>query len=208
MSDVGATTSAAARRRPVREGPEPAATVRGLVLELAEVEDELRRNEARPVEDQDTQWLAVRAMLVERERVIVDALHEFGLSFAEHPSPARMLAVREAANPAEETIGRMGAAPPGPERDGPPRAESLAVAELLIENLKRGLLTRTVIGQAQGMLMERHRISGEEAFERLRICSQLLNRKLRDVARELVETGEEPLSDLVLQERAGRERPV
>jgi len=77
-----------------------------------------------------------------------------------------------------------------------------------LPNLRRGLLTRTVIGQAQGMLMERHRISGDEAFTRLRICSQLLNRKLRDVPSELVETGEEPLPEVVLDERAGRERTV
>jgi GAF domain-containing protein len=48
------------------------------------------------------------------------------------------------------------------------------------------LSSRDVIGQAKGMLMERHRITAEDAFDALRRSSQGLNSKLRDVARELV----------------------
>jgi AmiR/NasT family two-component response regulator len=40
------------------------------------------------------------------------------------------------------------------------------------------------------MLMERHRISAEDAFDTLRRSSQGLNSKLRDVARELVQGGQ------------------
>jgi GAF domain-containing protein len=60
------------------------------------------------------------------------------------------------------------------------------------ENLQAALTTREVIGQAQGILMERERISATQAFDVLRRASQHLNRKLRDVAQDLVDTGDEP----------------
>jgi GAF domain-containing protein len=60
------------------------------------------------------------------------------------------------------------------------------------ENLQAALSTREVIGQAQGILMERERISATQAFDVLRRASQHLNRKLRDVAQDLVDTGDEP----------------
>ncbi len=59
-------------------------------------------------------------------------------------------------------------------------------------NLNAALSTREVIGQAQGILMERERITSDEAFDILRRASQHLNRKLRDVAQDLVDTGERP----------------
>lgn len=40
--------------------------------------------------------------------------------------------------------------------------------------------------------MERERISATQAFDVLRRASQHLNRKLRDVAQDLVDTGDEP----------------
>jgi AmiR/NasT family two-component response regulator len=59
-------------------------------------------------------------------------------------------------------------------------------------NLHAALTTREIIGQAQGILMERERITSDEAFDILRRASQHLNVKLREVARVLVETGERP----------------
>ncbi len=59
-------------------------------------------------------------------------------------------------------------------------------------NLHAALATREVIGQAQGILMEREHITPERAFDVLRRASQHLNVKLRDVARNLIETGERP----------------
>jgi AmiR/NasT family two-component response regulator len=57
-----------------------------------------------------------------------------------------------------------------------------------------GLLTaldsREMIGQAKGILMERYKITGVEAFGLLVASSQAVNRKLRDVAEHLVTTGE------------------
>jgi len=59
-------------------------------------------------------------------------------------------------------------------------------------NFQAGLATREMIGQAQGILMERERISADQAFDVLRRASQHLNRRLREVAQTLVETGERP----------------
>jgi len=59
-------------------------------------------------------------------------------------------------------------------------------------NLRVALATREMIGQAQGILMERERITADEAFDVLRRASQHLNLKLREVAQALVETGERP----------------
>lgn len=60
------------------------------------------------------------------------------------------------------------------------------------ENLNSALATRELIGQAQGILMERERITSGQAFDILRRASQHLNRKLRDVAQDLVDTGARP----------------
>jgi hypothetical protein len=61
-----------------------------------------------------------------------------------------------------------------------------------VANLHEALRTRELIGQAQGILMERERITGDQAFAVLRRASQHLNIKIREVARNLVETGETP----------------
>lgn len=60
------------------------------------------------------------------------------------------------------------------------------------DNLQAALITRAVIGQAQGILIERERITPDQAFDILRRASQHLNIKLRDVAQALVDTGESP----------------
>jgi GAF domain-containing protein len=60
------------------------------------------------------------------------------------------------------------------------------------DNLHAALTARGVIGQAQGILMERERVTADLAFDILRRASQHLNRKLRDVAQDLVDTGERP----------------
>jgi hypothetical protein len=62
--------------------------------------------------------------------------------------------------------------------------------EQLGRQLHEALLSRDVIGQAKGILMERLRITPEDAFDTLRRSSQRLNVKLREVAEKLTETGE------------------
>ena len=64
--------------------------------------------------------------------------------------------------------------------------------ERRLDNLQAALATRAVIGQAQGILIERERITPAQAFDILRRASQHLNIKLRDVAQALVDTGEQP----------------
>jgi ANTAR domain/GAF domain len=59
-------------------------------------------------------------------------------------------------------------------------------------NVQAALTTQTMIGQAQGILMERERITADQAFDILRRASQHLNTKIRDVAQALVDTGESP----------------
>lgn len=51
-------------------------------------------------------------------------------------------------------------------------------------------MSRDVIGQAKGILMERLKITPEDAFDALRQASERLNEKLNAVALDLVETGE------------------
>ena len=60
------------------------------------------------------------------------------------------------------------------------------------EDLQAALITRETIGQAEGILIERERLTPNQAFHVLRQASQHLNLKLRDVAQGLVETGERP----------------
>ena len=55
--------------------------------------------------------------------------------------------------------------------------------------MRLALANRDIIGQAKGILMERHRITADEAFALLSERSQRANRKLKDVARQLAETG-------------------
>ena len=50
--------------------------------------------------------------------------------------------------------------------------------------------SRDLIGQAKGILMERHRISGPQAFIALSAASQRTNTKLRKVVDHLISSGE------------------
>jgi GAF domain-containing protein len=59
-------------------------------------------------------------------------------------------------------------------------------------NFQAALSSRETIGEAMGILMERERISADQAFGILRRASQHLNIKLREVAQNLVDTGEDP----------------
>lgn len=65
-------------------------------------------------------------------------------------------------------------------------AVALSNVEQLNSTLRRALETRTVIGQAQGVLMARQHVTGDDAFDILRRASQRTNRKLRDIAAEIV----------------------
>lgn len=57
------------------------------------------------------------------------------------------------------------------------------------EGLRTALASRDLIGQAKGILMERHKVTGQEAFLMLVTVSQARNVKLRDIAAQLADTG-------------------
>jgi len=62
-----------------------------------------------------------------------------------------------------------------------------AADEALVEQLREAMRSRAVIEQAKGIVMGERRCTAEEAFDVLVKLSQDSNRKLRDVARGLVE---------------------
>jgi GAF domain-containing protein len=61
-----------------------------------------------------------------------------------------------------------------------------------VENLLRALASREIIGHAEGIIIERERITADQAFGVLRRASEHLNIKLREVAQYVVDTGEIP----------------
>lgn len=68
------------------------------------------------------------------------------------------------------------------------------------EHLRAALATNRSIGAAVGILTERHHVTPEHAFDLLRVVSQRSNRRLADIAEELVRTGHVPPTT---PERAG-----
>jgi hypothetical protein len=62
----------------------------------------------------------------------------------------------------------------------------------MVDNLRVALESRAVIDQAKGILIERHRLTADQAFQYLTRASSLTNTKLRLVAEQLVHTGELP----------------
>ena len=62
-------------------------------------------------------------------------------------------------------------------------------AEERIQHLLVALERRTVIGQATGIVMERYKLGPDAAFAVLRRVSSQRNRKVVEIAEELVATG-------------------
>ena len=60
------------------------------------------------------------------------------------------------------------------------------------DGLQEAIASRQLIGQAVGLLVERHQITPDAAFARLATWSQHHNVKLRTIAQTLVKTGQEP----------------
>jgi GAF domain-containing protein len=68
--------------------------------------------------------------------------------------------------------------------------DALQDARELAENLQKAMEFRAVIEQAKGILIERHKLTADQAFRLLVESSMHTNRKVRDVAENLVLTGE------------------
>jgi GAF domain-containing protein len=64
---------------------------------------------------------------------------------------------------------------------------TVAEAELRVAQLQHALDSRVVIEQAKGVLAQRHRVTVGEAFAELRRHARDGNRKIHDLAREVVE---------------------
>ena len=63
----------------------------------------------------------------------------------------------------------------------------LARLEQEVVNLERALASRELIGMAVGVIIARQRCTPDEAFDVLRRASQRENRRVRDIAEEMVE---------------------
>jgi hypothetical protein len=70
----------------------------------------------------------------------------------------------------------------------------LAVGELTDRqaNLERAIESHRAIGQAVGILVDRHRVTPGDAFQQLRRASQDRNIRLREIAQRVIETGLDP----------------
>ncbi len=58
--------------------------------------------------------------------------------------------------------------------------------DALVDQLNQALASRDIIGQAKGVLIAREGCDADQAFDMLRRASQRLNKKLRDVAEQIV----------------------
>ena len=63
------------------------------------------------------------------------------------------------------------------------------LAQQRVVNLERALASNREIGVAMGILMARHSVTREQAFDLLRLASQNTNRKLISIATEVADTG-------------------
>lgn len=66
---------------------------------------------------------------------------------------------------------------------------ALLAARTEAEQLRRALETSRTIGAAMGILMATHKVGLDDAFQLLRSASQNHNRKLRDIALDVLELG-------------------
>jgi AmiR/NasT family two-component response regulator len=71
----------------------------------------------------------------------------------------------------------------------------LAAARTEIDHLHQALKSRLVIGQAEGICMERLGIDADQAFEFLKRVSSTSNRKLVEIAAEIAKTRGLPTLD-------------
>lgn len=60
------------------------------------------------------------------------------------------------------------------------------------EQLEQAIESRTIIGQAQGIIMERFHVDAREAFDMLKRVSQKANVRIRELADETIATREHP----------------
>jgi len=92
--------------------------------------------------------------------------------------------MRDSKTPRDRDPGVLGGDTPQPDAEAlGGRVEELSA---LVAGLHRAMETRGVIEQAKGILIATTGCSPDEAFEMLRLQSQGENRKVLEIARELV----------------------
>ena len=69
-------------------------------------------------------------------------------------------------------------------------ANQLRAQHTMGEQLQAAIESRDVIGQAKGLVMAREQVGADAAFEQLRTRSQQRNRKLREVAQDIIDEHE------------------
>ena len=72
------------------------------------------------------------------------------------------------------------------------KSDEIAALEREVDGLRTALGTRTLIGKALGIIIEREGVNETEAFEMLKNMSQHRNVKLRDLAARMVEDARPP----------------
>lgn len=201
MSSVSARAPEAGPARH-RNRPETSATMRAattrataaLVVELSQLEYAARAHTAR------TAWGSASAAdielrtLLRRRAALLDTLRGRGVDFPDESDRSEDDRSGRSSDRPASTPQHTPEQPPeqSPEQnsDGPPSAGvDLGVK---VEQLQQALATRSVIGQAQGILIGRYKCSPDAAFRVLVKASSTTNRKLRDIAADLVRTGELP----------------
>jgi transcriptional regulator with GAF, ATPase, and Fis domain len=75
-------------------------------------------------------------------------------------------------------------------------AQKLRDSQEQVVQLEEGLETRTMIGQATGLLMAQEGLTSEEAFQKLVKISQNANIKLRDIAKRYVDGWEKKANNV------------
>jgi GAF domain-containing protein len=87
-------------------------------------------------------------------------------------------------------------------------SQALTLAQTYEDEERRSVAIRTadlrsrqIIGQAQGILMEREQISADAAFDILHRASQHLHIKFGEVAQNLIDTGERPNTGPALEDQ-------
>jgi len=63
-----------------------------------------------------------------------------------------------------------------------------------VQNLQRALRSNRDIGTAVGVLVAQHKLTRDQAFDLLRIASQNTNRKVYDIALDVIDTGVLPVT--------------
>jgi DNA-binding response OmpR family regulator len=80
------------------------------------------------------------------------------------------------------------------------RERAITQAEARGEQIRAGLHSNRIIGTAIGILMTNHRLAAATGFQLLVAASQHSNRKLRDIAADIITTGRLPLRPTLIDE--------